>query len=288
MSFLSDKNIRNTAIIIASIIFFLWLFSGLSGLFFVQNKEQLGQLGDSFGLINSLFSGLALAGAVYAVLLQSKALNVQSDELKLQKQELIDTRAVLKSQQQEFAEQNKTLSVQRFENTFFQMINLHNQIIDGLETPYKMNSISKVRATKSYKKREVFKMLFDGLDINGFVEKYNGKDKFLSEANSANDMIGDSFYDILSPYYNNLHQMMLLVENAELTENQKRQYFEIIKAQLSTYEIRFLFFFSVSSYADRFLFYINKYSFFEDIEKGAFFPLCDYSTLHDSISWTGS
>lgn len=52
---------------------------------------QWGQIGDAFGSINALFSGLALAGVVLAVLLQR-------EELKLQRQELRETRAELKRQ----------------------------------------------------------------------------------------------------------------------------------------------------------------------------------------------
>ena len=47
-----------------------------------------GSFGDSFGAINSLFSGLAFAGIIYTILLQRK-------ELSLQRKELTDTRKEL-------------------------------------------------------------------------------------------------------------------------------------------------------------------------------------------------
>jgi hypothetical protein len=45
-----------------------------------------------------------------------------------QKQELQETR-------KEFATQNETLRLQRFENTFFNMLDLHNDIVDKMRTP---------------------------------------------------------------------------------------------------------------------------------------------------------
>ncbi|MFK5915574.1 MAG: hypothetical protein QM484_14500 [Woeseiaceae bacterium] len=47
-----------------------------------------GTFGDMFGAVNTLFSGLAFAGVIYAILLQSKELELQREELKLTREEL--------------------------------------------------------------------------------------------------------------------------------------------------------------------------------------------------------
>lgn len=57
-----------------SIFFIFWLFS---------DSSQRGEFGDMFGAINSLFSGLALAGIIYTVLLQREELNETRQELKI-------------------------------------------------------------------------------------------------------------------------------------------------------------------------------------------------------------
>ncbi|MCB1377671.1 MAG: hypothetical protein KDK89_04790, partial [Alphaproteobacteria bacterium] len=54
------------------------------------NYEASGQLGDAFGSINALFSGLAFAGLLYTI-------HLQRLELALQRRELEDTRKVLGS-----------------------------------------------------------------------------------------------------------------------------------------------------------------------------------------------
>src|SRR5688572_19500767 len=47
-----------------------------------------GTFGDMFGAVNSLFSGLALAGVIYAIILQRQELALQRQELELTRDEL--------------------------------------------------------------------------------------------------------------------------------------------------------------------------------------------------------
>jgi hypothetical protein len=71
------------------IVFIIWAISFAIVLFVMKNWDDRGNLGDSFGGINALFSGLAFAGIIYTILLQKK-------ELTLQRQELVDTRVELR------------------------------------------------------------------------------------------------------------------------------------------------------------------------------------------------
>ena len=84
-----------------------------------------GVFGDMFGALTALFSGLAFAGIIFTILLQKEELELQRQELKLTRKEFELTR-------QEFIGQNVTLRKQRFENTFFNLLNYHTRIIEGL------------------------------------------------------------------------------------------------------------------------------------------------------------
>ena len=77
-----------------------------------------GVFGDSFGAVNALISALAFAGVLVTFRLQRKELDLQRQELK--------------AQREEFTQQNKTLKLQRFENTFFHMMELQQQIVNDL------------------------------------------------------------------------------------------------------------------------------------------------------------
>lgn len=55
---------------------------------FLPDWSTRGQFGDVFGAANALFSGLAFAGLIYAILLQREDLALQRKELELTRQEL--------------------------------------------------------------------------------------------------------------------------------------------------------------------------------------------------------
>src|SRR5262249_60351914 len=55
----------------------------------------LGQLGDTFGFVNALFTGLALAGLVQTALLQQHQLAEQRKEIKAQLETAQENRAAL-------------------------------------------------------------------------------------------------------------------------------------------------------------------------------------------------
>src|SRR5690606_1007550 len=117
----------------------LW---GLSALVILvganRNSEVMGITGDAFGAINALFSGLAFSGLIYAILLQK-------EELELQRQEVRDTRQEIQGQRKALEAQSQTLKKQNFETTLFQMISLHNEIVNSLNTKNDNNRLGKGR-----------------------------------------------------------------------------------------------------------------------------------------------
>lgn len=52
---------------------------------------ERGTFGDMFGAVNTLFSGLAFAGVIYAIVLQQRELKLQREELELTRNELSRT-----------------------------------------------------------------------------------------------------------------------------------------------------------------------------------------------------
>jgi hypothetical protein len=64
------------------LVLFLWTLSAILLFRFYPTLEERGQFGDMFGAVNSLFSGLAMAGVVYAVVLQVHELREAREEAK--------------------------------------------------------------------------------------------------------------------------------------------------------------------------------------------------------------
>ena len=131
-------------IIAVAFLTIVWAASGLIIQWYYGDSGR-GTFGDMFGAINALFSGMAFAGLAYAIILQRK--------------ELAETQQILKSQKQEAEIQNATLAQQRFDNTFFELLRLHNEIVNAIELRKSADS-TQIVATG----RKCFKIFYDYLE----------------------------------------------------------------------------------------------------------------------------
>ena len=92
---------KKTALISASVFVLVFIaYSWFAWAATESSENRAAQFGDAFGALNTLISGLALFGVIYAVLQQQTAITLhaeqtkmQAEELKLQREELEATRA---------------------------------------------------------------------------------------------------------------------------------------------------------------------------------------------------
>jgi hypothetical protein len=68
--------------------FATWITYSVAVYFVFKNWQLGGQFGDALGGVNALFSGLALGGVVYAIILQEQQLRKQTDELELLREQM--------------------------------------------------------------------------------------------------------------------------------------------------------------------------------------------------------
>ena len=205
-----------------------------------QNPDERGTFGDMFGAINALFSGLAFAGLIITLL-------YQKEELTLQREELKATRAEMKSQRMEFEEQNKTLKRQRFENTFFNMLSLQNEIVAGLS--YEETHILPPYRMVQHKNREVFMVLY--LQAN-----------FLTTPLSQLKIPA-----LFNHYFRHLYRIYKYIDNTDLIANGERyDYACIVRSQLSDYELAMLFYNCLTENGcEKFKPLIEKYAIFNNL-----------------------
>jgi hypothetical protein len=95
--------------VLLGVIVVLWAASGLLTWYLAPSWEVRSQFGGMFGAASALFSGLALAGVVYAVWLQRQELSLQRRELALNREEL---RRSADAQAQSQAALNEQLKLQ--------------------------------------------------------------------------------------------------------------------------------------------------------------------------------
>lgn len=100
--------------------FFLTLYLSQKTSLFPTGDDDCAPalFGDSFGAVNALISAFAFAGMIVTFVLQRYELSMQRKELE--------------AQRMEFSSQNETLRLQRFENTFFNMMELQQSIVNDL------------------------------------------------------------------------------------------------------------------------------------------------------------
>jgi hypothetical protein len=101
--FLTGRSIL--VILIAALA--IWLLGGLP--WYYANDETAARFGDSFGAVNSLFSGFALAGVVIAILLQSQELALQREELEATREELKRAAEAQEASQKALAQQTELM-----------------------------------------------------------------------------------------------------------------------------------------------------------------------------------
>jgi len=118
-------------ILVVVCVFIAWVVFGIvSPILVAKDWDGRGAFGDMFGGINALFSGLAFAGVVIAILLQK-------EELSLQRLELSETRIELrrsaKAQEQllvHSAEQAKALSTATELSTLNNLLDYYQKELD--------------------------------------------------------------------------------------------------------------------------------------------------------------
>ena len=93
-----------------------------------DSLNNRGLFGDSWGGVNALVSALAFAGVIVTLYLQNRDLNLQREEMRLQREE--------------FARENETFKYQRFENLYYNMLNLQQKIVEGLRYEYETSHSS--------------------------------------------------------------------------------------------------------------------------------------------------
>lgn len=218
-------------------------------------NNAAGLFGDSFGAVNALISALAFAGVIVTFRLQRKELDLQRQELH--------------AQREEFTQQNKTLKLQRFENTFFHMMELQQQIVNDLfikvserENVWE-DSINGGRDSKevivdnSVQGRQVFNYIYRHYESNRFTR---GVHRNVCEKG----LIGyeeTPYLSLLDHYFRHLYTILRYVdetdafdpdevenEDKEYTQKRKYHYTTIVRATLSRYELLLLYYNGLSTY----------------------------------------
>jgi len=239
----------------------------------IDCSTERGTFGDMFGAVNALFSGLAFAGLIVTLL-------YQKEELKLQREELKETRNELNAQKLEFQEQNKTMKRQRFENTFFNMLSLQQEIVANLSFEYyaspniRPHNIPEEIFYRGVPKGQFHgREVFEGIYKHAVIE-YNG----IRYLDGIYKLLSNSGYAIYSNisittrfdhYFRHLYRIVKYVDSSDLISDDERyEYACIARSQLSDYELVMLFYNCLTANGRaKFKPLIEKYSIFNNLRE---------------------
>lgn len=223
-------NWKIVSFLVTMAIFLLWfsypLWSYLyKNAFYNTEFSEMGVFGDSFGALNTLFSGLAFTGIIVSIF-------IQSEELKI-------TRKDIQDQVEQFKKQTEALKLQVFENTFFNMLKLHGDIVEAAKAE---------KNQEKYSGRMCFNFVYDEfLGQKGRFYSLN-ESEALQTVCDAYEFLYERVDGLFGHYFRNIYQIIRFVDGSELSDQQKKRYIDILRAQLSTYENVFLFFHCLSRY----------------------------------------
>lgn len=201
----------NIAVLLIGLYF--WKFSDV----LAEKQDVWGQFGDYVGgILNPLFSLTALFALLYTIKLQSKELHESTEQLKASAEAL--------------ALQNNVMARQQFETTFFQMLAVFTNIVETLET--------KFLSGDAIKGRNCF------IELSPFMWQQLKEDVTNEKSNLSNkyrDFYKGNEY-FLDRYYLSLNLVICFIDNSKLSEEEKKSYCSIIRAQFSAHELAFLFY----------------------------------------------
>jgi hypothetical protein len=240
-------------LVIAIIIFGVWSLYLFYWSDFLQwsnilpdiKLENIGQIGDGFGAATSLFSGLAFAGLLATLIMQRQ-------ELELQRQELTNSTS-------EFMRQ-------RFETTLFSILELFTRHSEALE--FRITDVESLQGRavlESYASELPPEITADEI----LIAEFEGRDPQRSTPRQqSNAYLKFYFLELesdLGPYFRLLYNCIRHIDRSELEADEKQKYAKIVRAHLSSHEVKLLMFNCNSQMGREFRSWVEKYALLKHI-----------------------
>lgn len=236
-SFRSLYRLFQAAAAVLILVFVVNLFS--------IGKSTFGEWGDFFGgVLNPLLTFLMFMGLLITIVIQQT--------------ELRESRVELKRSADALRDQNESLRKQNFENTFFQMLEIHNQIVNSIDLVSEQGKVTKGRDCFS-----IFYTRFNKIYREN-KEKANGKYSEKSTTELAYQLFWKEHQTELGHYFRYLYNVVRFVKESQQVDG---PYLRLIRAQLSDQELLLLFYNCVSKNGGNFTTLVEEFALLNNIPK---------------------
>jgi len=190
-----------------------------------DSGRELGPFGDFFGgIVNPIFTFLTFFGLIITIVIQRMELRLARTEYK---------------------ETSHALNTQAMETTFFNLLDLHHKIVDGLKfnpnilpaLPEEVYLRRQMTPEKIERQTKFGRNVFESIVREFTKERVNPNVIIIRYKNfniKNNNIVGH--------YFRNLYHILKVVDGyPDLSHDEKRKFASIVRAQLSSNELLLLF-----------------------------------------------
>jgi hypothetical protein len=192
--------------------------------FGLRDESKLGTFGDFFGgMLNPIFTFLTFFGLIITIVIQ---------------------RMELRLAREEYSKTAVALNTQAIENTFFNALDLHHEIVRGLTFDaniFPADSIA--RSRRSAGLPVPVKDVVSGRAVfNAVITELRNRSETPQQSFAQYEFLQTKHNYVLGHYFRNLYQALKLVDGYEkLERKEKEKYTGILRSQLSAGELALLF-----------------------------------------------
>lgn len=230
---------------VAILAVILWLLSGYVIDKYSNSETVRGTFGDMFGAINALFSGLALGGVIYTILLQRLELELQRDEIRYSSEQLKG--------------QKEILDRQNFEDKFFKLIEHLNREVSNFRF------IEYIPLGKDVEPRKIEYIGYEALERYLFGVFTSKTSRPISEVGKDLNNHYHIYFTELNKYINQLEFIIHFIHNSTLTKDAKSFYMDYFRRTLDEYGKLFLAFYGIAAEGQQLKNILEEYTFFSDL-----------------------
>lgn len=219
--------------------------------------EKYGTYGDTYGSLNTLFTGFAFAGLIISIFIQLLELRQTRKELSGQKSEFQKQTKILANQQKLIDEQFEESKKQNFINQFYALLEQRNNLLNNLVLHDKEKELYGHQIISKYAQK--FREIREGLK-----EENNNEVYFEEQWGEFNFKIF-GYYDYQVKNYLRIYGIIFYtIQNSNfLNSNEKLYYKNIIKALIGVDEKIILIWLGI--FSNRINLMCSNNSIFEEI-----------------------
>ncbi|EOI5775868.1 hypothetical protein ACMS0O_000971 [Cronobacter malonaticus] len=227
------------SIILSVYFLFTLMLLILNGL--PKGFAEYGTLGDSFGVLNSLFSGLGFAGLVYTLFIQQKQIKSQEKQIRIQ--------------ELESKELDKRYKLDAYENTLYKLIDLYKTVLSEVKIENEQGTIVG-RTALTFLNKQIMDEV-RAKSTNQYPEELRKKllnNDILPNEKKLIDFIHFEHFSIIRSKFNKQGRLIqtarIMFEHLELNcpdmnilDNSR----DLVMSQMTTFECQYFFYYSLTN-----------------------------------------